>query len=50
MHMHVDANSRFLIAQGHREIGGFAPDAFERQQIIDIVGYFSLETLKQIRA
>ena len=41
MHVGVDADAGFFVAEGDDQIGGLAPDAFELQQLVDFVGNFA---------
>ena len=42
MHMGVDADAGLVVAQGDDQISGLAPDAFELQQLVDLVGNFAV--------
>lgn len=41
MHVRIDTDPGFVVAEGDYQVGGFAPDALELDQFIDIVRNFS---------
>src|SRR6266508_1203463 len=44
----VHADAGLVIGLGHDQIGGLAPDALERQQVVDRVGHPAAEALEEI--
>ena len=50
MHMSIDADTRLRVRLGHDQVRGLAPDAFERQQRVDLVRHASVEFVDQVAA
>ena len=50
MHMSIDADTRLRVRLGHDQVRGLAPDAFERQEGVDLVRHASIEFLDQVAA
>ena len=42
VHMGVDADAGLVVAQGDDQVSGFAADAFEFEQFVDLVGNFAV--------